>query len=59
MLGNLSGLIEENDEVNAVIWTTTPWTLPANRVNLQKTKVDIGHRYQSGDDIHPSHYDKE
>ena len=34
MRGNLKGLVEPGDIVSAVIWTTTPWTLPANRVHL-------------------------
>lgn len=26
--------ISINDDVYAIIWTTTPWTLPANQVNI-------------------------
>ncbi|CAG8698484.1 1088_t:CDS:2, partial [Ambispora gerdemannii] len=28
---SLSGIIPENDSISALIWTTTPWTLPANQ----------------------------
>jgi len=31
--GNLRGLVDAGESVSAVIWTTTPWTLPANRVS--------------------------
>ena len=32
--GNLSQHCQDGEKVYAVIWTTTPWTLPANRVLL-------------------------
>jgi isoleucyl-tRNA synthetase len=31
-LGNLKDLVDGEKGVSAIIWTTTPWTLPANRV---------------------------
>lgn len=31
-VGKLKGLVSENEKVYATIWTTTPWTIPANRV---------------------------
>jgi isoleucyl-tRNA synthetase len=31
-LGGLKDFVREGETVSAVIWTTTPWTLPANRV---------------------------
>lgn len=30
--GALKSLVHPDETVSAVIWTTTPWTLPANRV---------------------------
>jgi isoleucyl-tRNA synthetase len=34
-IGELNGFLKKGSKISAVIWTTTPWTLPANRVALQ------------------------
>jgi isoleucyl-tRNA synthetase len=56
ILGQLARIVEnETDKVFAVIWTTTPWTLPANRVSFHFIQSDIGHCNQSIHDLSPHH----
>jgi isoleucyl-tRNA synthetase len=44
-IGKLKELVSESEQVFAAIWTTTPWTIPANRVNTTKAILtdDVGH----------------
>ena len=37
--GKLKDLVSENEKIYAAIWTTTPWTIPANRVIVTKTSL--------------------
>ncbi|QIW97805.1 hypothetical protein AMS68_003323 [Peltaster fructicola] len=37
--GMLSGLIRSDEPIYAVIWTTTPWTLPANKAIAVKSDM--------------------
>ena len=40
MIGGLT--VEPEDKVYAIIWTTTPWTLPANRVTPLELYLTVG-----------------
>ncbi|MDE2041472.1 MAG: isoleucine--tRNA ligase, partial [Alphaproteobacteria bacterium] len=50
----IQDLIDKGEKVHAVIWTTTPWTIPVNQALAYGAEVEYTLYYDAGTQAHPT-----